>query len=112
VIVAPQEIDLSCKDELYRLVESKWWPGSNLEIDLTKTTFIDSTGINWLLRVREQVTAEGRVMAVVIPSDGIVDMVLRTAECDRLLPLYRIATRLSAPSEQSNPHPSEVLSNP
>jgi anti-anti-sigma factor len=93
VVVPPRDIDKHVEEELYRLVDSGWVPNTDLEVDLTKVTFIDTTGLHWLLWVHERVESAERLLCVVIPEDGIVASLLEATGCDQLFFIHRVESR-------------------
>jgi anti-sigma B factor antagonist len=81
------EVDLAARPELDRLLsEADGLQGGAVLVDLTRATFLDSTGLQWLLRVREAITRSGASLAVAVP-DGPVRDVLRVSGIDRMLAL-------------------------
>jgi anti-sigma B factor antagonist len=95
VVVVTGDIDLGTaphfEDELARAVERH--RASGLVIDLSDVTFIDSTGLNSLVRAFERQRLLGSSLALVT-DDGRVTMMLEVTRLDRVLRRY--ATREEA----------------
>lgn len=95
VVAVTGDIDLGTapdfEDELARAVERHL--GSGLVVDLTGVSFIDSTGLNSLVRAFERQRLLGSSLALVT-DDGRVTMMLEVTRLDRVLRRY--ATRAEA----------------
>ena len=72
-----------------------------LLVEMSGLRFIDSSALNVILRVHEDLRATGRVLALVGPS-GSVARVLRLIGADRMIPVYDSveAALESTPPEQ------------
>jgi anti-sigma B factor antagonist len=92
VVVVAGDVDLGTapefEDELARAVEEH--QGTGLVIDLTAVSFIDSTGLNSLVRAFERQRLLGSQLALVT-ADSRVSMMLEVTRLDRVLKRY--ATR-------------------
>jgi anti-anti-sigma factor len=92
VVVVSGDVDLGTapdfEDELARAVEH--YQGTGLVIDLTGVSFIDSTGLNSLVRAFERQRLLGSKLALVT-DDSRVSMMLEVTRLDRVLKRY--ATR-------------------
>jgi anti-anti-sigma factor len=89
VVVCRGEIDCHATDELWRAVEQVGAGGRPVTIDLAGTTFMDSAGINLLLRAY---VARGRVTdAVVLRSPS--EAVRRTLTIAGIADVFRIDDR-------------------
>jgi anti-sigma B factor antagonist len=95
VVVVTGEVDLGTapdfEDELARAVEEH--QGTGLVIDLSAVSFIDSTGLNSLVRAFERQRLLGSQLAL-ISDDSRVSMMLEVTRLDRILKRY--ATREEA----------------
>ena len=89
VVVVAGDVDLGTapdfEDELARAVESGLDAG--LVIDLTGVSFIDSTGLNALVRAFERQRLIGESLALV-SDDSRVKMMLEVTRLDRVLRRY------------------------
>jgi len=54
VVAVAGELDLTTADELWHAIEAATRRANRLVIDLSNTTFIDSTGLSVLLRAHQQ----------------------------------------------------------
>lgn len=61
------EVDLARLQELEDLVAANSAQFSNMVFDLTDVTFMDSTGLGWLIRSRDLLLGQGRLCSVVVP---------------------------------------------
>ena len=95
LVVVSGDVDIGTapdfEDELARSVEDHL--GRGLVVDLTGVTFIDSTGLNALVRAFERQRLAGSSLAL-ITSDTRVTMMLEVTRLDRVLRHY--ATREAA----------------
>ena len=82
IVDARGEIDLSNATELTRAVEDAAAQGSVI-LDLTSVTFIDSTGVRELFRLRRRLSEDGTSFRVVVPMGA---------------PIRRVLTLLDVPS--------------
>jgi anti-sigma B factor antagonist len=89
VVVVSGDVDIGTapdfEDELARAVEAH--TGSGLVIDLQGVTFIDSTGLNSLVRAFERQRLLGSGLALVT-DDPRVAMMLEVTRLDRVLRRY------------------------
>jgi anti-sigma B factor antagonist len=89
VVVVTGDVDIGTapdfEDELARAVEQH--VGTGLVIDLTGVTFIDSTGLNSLVRAFERQRLLGGGLALVT-DDSRVAMMLEITRLDRVLRRY------------------------
>ena len=89
VVVVSGDVDLGTapdfEDELARAVETGLDRG--LVIDLTGVSFIDSTGLNALVRAFERQRLAGESLALV-SDDSRVKMMLEVTRLDRVLRRY------------------------
>ncbi len=65
VVLAKGELDLAVADELARVALEGLASASALSIDLHEITFVDSTGLGSLLRIRNEATAAGKALTLV-----------------------------------------------
>jgi anti-anti-sigma factor len=70
-------LDLSTEPEARAAVEPLLRPGGSITIDLRKMVFMDSTGLNLLIRALDVIGDDGRLTLRVSP--GIVRKVLEVA---------------------------------
>jgi anti-anti-sigma factor len=89
VTLSPEgEIDLGREEELARLVKRTWaGTGRNLLIDLKQVSFMDSSGLRWLVKTHQLVKEEGLGFAISIPEDGMIKQLLEITALDRLIPI-------------------------
>jgi anti-sigma B factor antagonist len=81
------ELDLSRADELCHAVESlEALPFQRVVVDLAGVTFMDSTGLNALVRLHRRVTAVGGVVTVARPPAQIARL-LDVAGLTQIIPV-------------------------
>lgn len=83
------ELDLATAPEFAAVVDARIADGlSSLVIDLTHTTFLDSTGARQLVRTGRQVTEAGVPLFVLVPQrTGGVRLVIDLLELGSVLPV-------------------------
>ena len=85
------EVDLVARPELDRLLsEANDARVDAVLLDLTRVTFLDSTGLHWLVRARDAIARSGASLAVAV-GDGPVRDVLALSGIGRMLPLAPVA---------------------
>ena len=79
------ELDLACKDQLdaaIAMVVSG--PAADVVVDLSATTFLDSTGLGFLVRLSRRIAAGGHALTVSSPTRPAL-RALELAGLDRVL---------------------------
>jgi anti-anti-sigma factor len=76
-------------------------PGRQLVLELSQMDFLDSCGLNELLRTRRQVTARGGSLVLAAAPRQVRDLLALTG-ADTLLPLYDQVTDVCAGPSQPN----------
>jgi anti-sigma B factor antagonist len=98
VIALTGEVDLhTCpelKDELLGVIGDG---ATHVVVDLTETTFIDSTGLGVLIRGVERLTTEGGHLAVVCVDPNMVK-VFEVTGLDRVFTIYATRDEALAPA--------------
>jgi anti-sigma B factor antagonist len=88
VVTAPEEIDVTNAAELRAAVSEAVGAESALVIvDMSRTRFCDSAGLNALVAADRQARAEGGEVRLVIVAEAIVRVVALTG-VDRVVPIY------------------------
>src|SRR4051812_729451 len=75
------ELDISTTDRLAEATRAAVAPDSPLVVDLSLCSFIDSTGLRFLLHTHKALAEDGQAMAVVV-GDGHVRQLLSTTGID------------------------------
>jgi anti-sigma B factor antagonist len=87
VIAVAGEADLYSAPELKRVLdEAIDAGGKDVVVDLTKTTFLDSTAISVLVEASKRLRPEGRVALVCVDQNLV--KIFRITALDRLFPLF------------------------
>lgn len=84
VITAPEEIDVTNAAGLRAaLLDAGGHPNGNgtLVLDMSRTRFCDSSGVNVLVRAHERARAEGGEVLLVVSAAVLRILALRGAEC-------------------------------
>jgi anti-sigma B factor antagonist len=88
VIAVTGEADLYSAPELRRELEAAIDAGGrDIVVDLTKTTFIDSTALSVLVEATKRLRPEGGRLALVCVDQNLVK-IFRITALDRLFPLF------------------------
>jgi anti-anti-sigma factor len=91
VVELPEQIDTSnadgVREHLFAQLDADT-SAAPLIVDLTGTTFCDSSAINALLRVQARARAAGRQLYAAVPPDGIVRKLFEISATTRLIPTY------------------------
>jgi anti-sigma B factor antagonist len=89
VIAAPAEIDIATADRLRVVLMQAGAHGhTTVVVDLTRTRFCDSSGLNVLFRAHQRALAEGGELRLVIPADGAVFRVFTLTSLHRFIPRF------------------------
>ena len=84
------EVDISqtpfLRDKLHRAVESHH---EGLVIDLTETTYLDSSVVGLLFELAERLATHQLRLAVVVPEGGLVERVLAIVDLGKVASLHR-----------------------
>ena len=89
VVRLPERIDTSNADGIREhLLAELNASAQPLIVDLTGTTFCDSSAVKALLRARTRAQAAGRSLYAAVPPDGIVRKVFEITAVTRLIPTY------------------------
>src|SRR5689334_5379577 len=73
VVAAPEEIDITKATELRAaLLQAATQGDGTLVVDMSRTQFCDSAGLNVLVRAHKRAQAQGREMLLVISGDAVL----------------------------------------
>ena len=81
------ELDLSTAPKLEAMVSGRLSRSSSLVLDLSKLTFIDSSGIAVLIRAFQATDRRGEVSFVIAPGSQVA-RIFSIAGIDRVLPVF------------------------
>ena len=87
VVVVAGELDLSTIPHVEKPLLAQVRTKIGVVVDLTRVTFIDSSGIALLIRAF-RAAGDSRALNTVMTADSQVDRVFRLAGIDRALPLF------------------------
>jgi anti-sigma B factor antagonist len=88
VVTAPEEIDIANAAGLKVALHEAAGPGRGLVVvDMSRTRFCDSTGLNALVSAARQARAEGGEVRLVVVGDAVARIVALTG-VDRVIPIY------------------------
>jgi anti-anti-sigma factor len=86
VVSTPAEIDVTTVEQLHAaLLEATRGGERIVVVDMSRTRFCDSAGLNTILRAYLPMIGDGRELRVVIPAAGTVPRALKLTGMDRLL---------------------------
>jgi anti-sigma B factor antagonist len=98
VVTAPEEIDITNADKLRgSLLEAAAHGHATLVVDLSRTLFCDTAGLNVLVRLHKHAVAEGGELRLVIPSVPIL-RAFAVAGVDRVIPHFPTLDEALAPT--------------
>ena len=98
VVTAPAEIDPVTAGQLRTvLLHSAAHGHAIIVVDMTGTTFCDSTGFSVLVRAQRQALAEGGGLRLVIPADSAVARIFTLMGLDRVIPRFASLDQALAP---------------
>ena len=88
VVTAPEEIDIANAPLLQKALAEASGPGQVLVVvDMSRTRFCDSAGLNALVTADRQVRAEGGEVRLVITGESVVRIVALTG-VDQVIAVY------------------------
>jgi anti-sigma B factor antagonist len=88
VVVAPEEIDITCADDLRTALADAAARGQNtFVVDMSSTRFCDSSGLRALVTAHRRAEAEGGEMLLVVPDTAIL-RVLAITGMDQVIPNF------------------------
>ncbi len=89
VVVLPAEIDVTIADEVDQQLNGALSSGAGLVIvDLTSTSFCDSSGVRAIMHAYEQATARDVGLRLAVSPGGSVRRVLQLTGADQILPVF------------------------
>ena len=88
VVGVAGELDLASTPELVVVLRERFQRGSpRVCLDLTATTFIDSTGLSALLNAKRAAERAGAEFVVVVAETGAVNRAIAVTKLGRLVPI-------------------------
>jgi anti-anti-sigma factor len=104
VVQTPEEVDAANADEIRQLLLHALNASENgpLIVDLTGTTFCDSSGLRALVRASIRATALRRGMYAVAPPSGLVRRIFEIAALPRLIPTHDDLASAIAMADSAN----------
>jgi len=103
VVTLPAEVDMANADQVGQQLGSAFAPGvRTVIVDMTATTFCDSSGISVLVRARKQAAANRTQLRLVVPSTAVV-RTLTLVRMDHLLPIYPSLSQALAAAQPPGP---------
>jgi len=97
------EIDLSNVDEVRALVIARASQETGaLVLDLTETTYLDSTGVRLLFELAERLQSRRQQLRLVVTDEALVRRVILLTKLDEQVPLDDTVERAVAAARPSN----------
>ncbi|HEY6311751.1 MAG TPA: STAS domain-containing protein [Streptosporangiaceae bacterium] len=88
VVTAPEEIDIANAAGLQAALLEAAWPGrAMVVVDMSRTRFCDSAGLNALITADRQARANGGEVRLVVVGEAVARVVALTG-VDRVIPVY------------------------
>ena len=97
VVTAPAEIDPVTTGQLRTVLLHSAAHGHTIILDMTGTTFCDSTGFGVLVRAHKRALADGGGLRLVIPADSAVARIFTLIGLDRVIPRFASLDHALAP---------------
>jgi len=99
------EIDLSNTRELQRSIDAQLADTTTVIIDLSATTFVDSTGVALLIDMASRLRTTRRTLYLVIPADAPIRRVATVTGLNREVTVLPKLSDATAPHETVEPEP-------
>jgi anti-sigma B factor antagonist len=88
VVTAPEEVDIANAALLQKALAEAAGPGHALVVvDMSRTRFCDSSGLNTLVAADRRARAEGGEVHLVVTGESVIRIVELTG-VDRVVPIY------------------------
>ena len=89
VVTTPEEIDIMTAEKL-RAVLLEAGNGARLVVvDMTSTTFLDSSGLHALLGAHRRALSDGNELRLAVPPEGAVHRIFTLTGTDAILSCFR-----------------------
>lgn len=89
VVELPAEIDVTNSSQVHDQLVAAMGSGVDVVIvDLTATSFCDSSGVHAIMSAHQAAVSRGLQLRIAISADGPVDRVLQLVGVSRVLPVY------------------------
>ncbi|MFF2195396.1 STAS domain-containing protein [Streptomyces sp. NPDC058157] len=102
VVAVCGELDMQTSLDLTEATDALPFAGLDLTLDLSGVTFMDSAGLNTLLRLRRRVRAEGATLSL----SGVPDQALRVLELTGTTSLFVVLPSPAAAWRAAGPIPA------
>ena len=106
VVRTPAEVDITTADQLRVVLLAAARGNATVVVDMTGTSFCDTSGLNVLVRAHKRAVAEGGELRLVVPSGGAVPRILTLTRLDLFLPCFPSVARALAPAASARPRPA------
>jgi anti-anti-sigma factor len=105
VVAAPAEVDITNAEELRRvLLDASGRGHPTVVLDMTRTRFCDSAGMNTMLSAHRRAQAQGGELRIVVPACGPVPRAFALICLDRVIPCFTsFGEALAATPAAANP---------
>jgi anti-sigma B factor antagonist len=99
VVTAPAQIDITVAEQLRTALLTAERDEPTVVVDMTRTQFCDSAGLNVLVRAHKRAVAEGGELRLAVAPAGTVARVLSLTCLDRVIPCFSsLAEALGGPA--------------
>ncbi len=106
VVAAPAEIDIGNADWLDAVLREAAARGhATFVVDMTGTTFCESSGVGVLAQAHKRARADGGELRLVIPASAAVVRKFALAGIDRMIPNFPSLYEALEPAPATAPHP-------
>jgi anti-sigma B factor antagonist len=88
VVTAPAVLDITTAEQLRLVLLRSAAMQPTIVVDMTRTGFCDSAGLNVLSRAHTHALAKGGELRLVIPDGSTVSRIFALTELDRVIPVF------------------------
>ena len=99
------EIDISNAGDLRRSIDAQLADATTVIIDLSATTFLDSTGVALLFEMATRLRTTRRTLYLVIPADAPIRRIATLTSLDEEVTVLPNLSDVTTPHETPEPEP-------
>ena len=85
VVTTPEEIDIMTAEKLRAVLLEAAGRGPMVVVDMTSTTFLDSSGLHVLLGAHRRALSDGNELRLAVSPGGVVDRIFTLTGTDGIL---------------------------
>ena len=89
VVTTPEEIDIMTSEKLRSVLVEAAGGGRLVVVDMTSTTFLDSSGLHVLLGAHRRALSDGNELRLAVPPEGAINRILTLTGTDAILSCFQ-----------------------